>query len=177
MEYSFCPKCGASLEARLIKPLEPERLVCSACQFVFFLDPKVAACTIISLEGKIVLLQRGIEPGYGKWVFPGGYVDRGETVADAAIREAREEVSLDVRLLSLLGVYSYPHSPVIIIVYLAEVTGGILQAADEALDARLFEPQSIPWSELAFPSTQEALRQYVSALLPTPLSSSAAPER
>ena len=80
-------------------------MVCSACQFVFFLDPKVAACTIIPLDGKIVLLQRAIEPGYGKWVFPGGYVDRGETVADAAIREAREEVSLEVRLVSLLDVY------------------------------------------------------------------------
>jgi ADP-ribose pyrophosphatase YjhB (NUDIX family) len=77
---------------------EPARLVCKQCDFVFFLDPKVAACAIIHEPGGIVLLQRAIEPGYGKWVFPGGYVDRGETVADAAIREAKEEVNLEVRL-------------------------------------------------------------------------------
>ena len=131
---------------------------------MFFLDPKVAACTIIHLPDGIVLLQRAIEPGYGKWVFPGGYVDRGETVADAAIREAKEEVNLDVQLASLLGVYSYQHSPVIIVVYLAEAVGGLLKAADEALDVRLFAPETIPWDELAFPSTKEALRQYVEAL-------------
>jgi 8-oxo-dGTP diphosphatase len=184
MEYSFCPKCGATLEARLLKPNEPARLVCSRCQFVFFLDPKVAACTIIPSDGKIVLLQRGIEPGYGKWVFPGGYVDRGETVPDAAVREAREEVNLEVCLTSLLGVYSYEHSPVIIIVYLAEVTGGELKAADEALDVRLYSPEEIPWTELAFPSTREALRQYVRELaqsrrhrLPTSVQQNSGTER
>src|SRR5262249_40144672 len=163
MEYSFCPKCGGSLMSRHLKISEPARLVCEQCQFVFFLDPKVAACTIIHQPGGIVLLKRAIEPGYGKWVFPGGYVDRGETVAAAAVREAKEEVNLEVRLLSLLGVYSYPHSPVIIIVYLAESVGGLLKAADEALDVRLFAPETIPWEELAFPSTHEALHQYVSA--------------
>src|SRR6185503_2654090 len=103
MEYSFCPKCGGSLESRLLKTSEPSRLVCKQCHFVFFLDPKVAACTIIRQPGGIVLLQRAIEPGYGKWVFPGGYVDRGETVADAAVREAKEEVNLEVQLVSLLS--------------------------------------------------------------------------
>ena len=164
MEYTFCPKCGGTLESRILKTSEPARLVCKQCDFVFFLDPKVAACAIIHQPGGIVLLQRAIEPGYGKWVFPGGYVDRGETVADAAIREAKEEVNLEVRLDSLLGVYSYRQSPVIIVVYLATVTGGLLAAADEALDVRMFNPEAIPWNELAFPSTQEALRQYVGGL-------------
>ena len=97
MEYSFCPKCGGALKLLLLKTSEPARLVCKLCDFVFFLDPKVAACTIIHQPGGIVLLQRAIEPGYGKWVFPGGYVDRGETVADAAVREAKEEVNLDLK--------------------------------------------------------------------------------
>ncbi len=172
MEYSFCPKCGGKLELRLLKNSEPARLVCTQCDFVFFLDPKVAACTIIHLPEGIVLLQRAIEPGYGKWVFPGGYVDRGETVADAAIREAKEEVNLEVRLASLVGVYSYRHSPVIIVVYLAEAVGGLLKAADEALDVRLFAPETIPWNELAFPSTQEALHQYVQGLGDGPIARS-----
>jgi ADP-ribose pyrophosphatase YjhB (NUDIX family) len=161
MEYSFCPKCGGALESRLLKASDPARLVCDQCQFVFFLDPKVAACAIIHEPGGIVLLQRAIEPGYGKWVFPGGYVDRGETVADAAVREAKEETNLEVRLVSLLGVYSYRHSPVVIVVYVAEAVGGLLKAADEALDVRLFGLEAIPWGDLAFPSTHEALRQYI----------------
>ena len=77
--YSYCPLCAGSLESRSLKTTEPERLVCVRCGFVFYLDPKVAVGTIIlDEESRIVLVRRAIEPGYGKWVFPGGYVDRGE---------------------------------------------------------------------------------------------------
>ena len=160
MEYSFCPKCGGALESKVLKAFEPARLVCSRCQFVFFLDPKVAAGALFKLDGSIVLLQRGIEPSYGKWVFPGGYVDRGETVEGAAVRETKEEVNLDIRLVSLLNVYSYANSPVIVVVYTAEIVGGKLKAGDETLDVRAFAPKKLPWSELAFPSTFEALAAY-----------------
>src|SRR6059058_199839 len=77
--FRFCPRCGGAFERRLLKASEPERLVCTACQYVFYLDPKIAVGTIIrSASDRIVLVRRAIEPGYGKWVFPGGYVDRGE---------------------------------------------------------------------------------------------------
>jgi len=103
--YSFCPMCGGALEPRAIKQNEPERLVCVRCGFVFYLDPKVAVGTIIRDDGgRIALVKRAIEPGYGKWVYPGGYVDRGELVHDAAIREAREESGLHVRLGRLINV-------------------------------------------------------------------------
>ena len=88
--YSFCPMCGGTLAPRLLKSTEPPRLVCGGCAFVFYLDPKVAVGTIIRDErNHIVLVRRAIEPGYGLWVFPGGFVDRGEPVTTAAIREAR----------------------------------------------------------------------------------------
>jgi 8-oxo-dGTP diphosphatase len=161
MEYSFCPKCGGTLDSRMLKPSEPPRLVCGQCQFVFFLDPKIAAGAIFSLDGGVVMVRRGIEPSYGKWVFPGGYVDRGETVRSAAIRETKEEANLEVRILSLLDVYSYAKSSVIVVVYTAEIVSGKLMAGDEALEARAFNPKAIPWAELAFPSTFEALRAYV----------------
>ncbi len=167
IEYRFCPTCGGTLEARLLKAGEPSRLVCARCGFVFYLDPKVAVGTIISHgDGRLVLVKRAIDPGYGLWVFPGGYVDRGEELTAAAIREAREESGLEVRLDGLVNIYSYPRRPLIIIVYAATAIGGELcNDDDECLEARLFSREEIPWDALAFQSTNEALRDFLAGRL------------
>jgi len=160
--YSFCPLCGGDLDLRSLKPSEPDRLVCIRCGFVFYQDPKVAVGTIISTSSNdLVLVRRAIQPGYGKWVFPGGFVDRGEAVLTAAVREAREEVGLDIRIDRLLNVYSYPGVAPVIIVYLATSLGGTLECDDEGLEVRLFAPDAVPWDELAFRSTQDALREFL----------------
>ena len=164
--YRFCPPCGAALELKVLKESEPPRLVCTACGFVFYLDPKVAACTICMVDGGIVLLRRAIEPQLGKWVFPGGFVDRGESVPSAAMRETREEVNLRVTLTGILDVYSFAGSEVVIVVYAADVVGGTLAACDECLEVRAFPPEEIPWGELAFESTRAALRDYVRRFFP-----------
>ena len=149
----FCPCCGGQLAPRTLKTGDPERMTCAACGFVLYLDPKVAVGTIISAgDGRLVLVRRAIEPGYGLWVFPGGYVDRGEQIIDAAVREAREESGLDVRIDRLVNIYSYPgtsdHHRVT-----APVLGGELCTDDECLEARLFARDEIPWDMLAFRST------------------------
>lgn len=150
----------------MLKATEPERLVCAACQFVFYLDPKIAVGTIIRIDDRrLVLVRRAIEPGYGKWVFPGGYVDRGETLTTAAIREAREECGLDVRLDGLVNIYSYPKRAPVIVVYAATAIGGTLGCDDECLEAALFSSETIPWQELAFRSTEEGLHDYLAGLL------------
>ena len=159
--FSFCPQCGGRLERKRFRDTEPERLVCSACAFIFYEDPKIAACTIPVVDNKIVLLKRGIEPSYGKWVFPGGFMDRGERVEEAAIRETWEEANLRVEIERLLNVYSYPGQPTVIIVYLVKVVGGQLEAMDETLEVATFAPDEIPWDDLAFESTKEALREYL----------------
>jgi 8-oxo-dGTP diphosphatase len=164
--YRFCPRCGGPLASRIIKEAEPPRLVCDACRFVFYLDPKVAACTICMVDGGIVLLKRSIEPRVGTWVFPGGFVDRGEQVSAAAVRETLEESHLRVTLTGILDVYSFPGSEVVVVVYAAEVVGGELCAGDECSDARAFPPEMIPWGELAFESTRAALRDYVRRFFP-----------
>jgi ADP-ribose pyrophosphatase YjhB (NUDIX family) len=159
--YRFCPSCGGALETRVLRDGDPPRLVCAVCGFVLYLDPKVAVGTIIvTAEGKVVLVRRAIEPGYGLWVFPGGYVDRGEEVTTAARREAREEAGLEIRLEGLVNIYSYPGRPLIIIVYSASIISGDLCIDEECLEARLFSRDEIPWDQLAFRSTHEALRDY-----------------
>ena len=159
--YRFCPSCGSRLESRLLKASEPERPVCTSCGFIVYLDPKVAVGTIIrTSDERLVLVRRAIEPGYGLWVFPGGYVDRGEDITAAAIREAREESGLEVRLDRLINIYSYGGRSPIIIVYAATALGGDLCGDDECLEAGLFSREEIPWDSLAFQSTTDALREY-----------------
>ncbi|HEV3057319.1 MAG TPA: NUDIX hydrolase [Vicinamibacterales bacterium] len=173
--YQFCPRCGAALERQRLKATEPIRPVCTRCGFVFYLDPKVAVGTIIrTARDKLVLVRRAIEPGYGKWVYPGGYVDRGEPLTDAAVREAREECALIVQLEGLVNIYSYPGRVPVIVVYAATAIGGDLRADDECLEAAEFATDDIPWGELAFRSTEDGLRDYLSGLR-HPVSSPPAP--
>jgi 8-oxo-dGTP diphosphatase len=158
--FKYCPVCGGRFETRLLRAGEPERLVCTQCGFVFYLDPKVAVGTIIRNDaGQIVLVRRAIEPGYGKWVFPGGYVDRGEAVTAAALREAREETGLEIRIDRLIDVYSYAGRAPVIIVYAATMIGGCLACDEESFEARFFAPEAIPWDELAFRSTEAGVRE------------------
>jgi ADP-ribose pyrophosphatase YjhB (NUDIX family) len=141
--------------------------VCVQCGFIFYLDPKIAVATIIRMaDERIVLVRRAINPGYGLWVFPGGYVDRGEEILEAAIREAREESGLDVRLDGLVNIYSYAGRTPIIVVYAATAIGGDLCCGDdECLEAGTFTAADVPWDELAFPSTREALHDYLTGML------------
>lgn len=159
--FRFCSACGGPLDVRSLKAGDPDRLVCRQCGYVLYLDPKVAVGTIIDDgEGRVVLVRRAIEPGYGKWVFPGGYVDRGEHVVAAAVREAREESGLHIQVHGLVDVYSYAGRTPIILVYAASRIAGDLQVDEEGLEARWFAVHEVPWDELAFRSTYEGMKDY-----------------
>jgi 8-oxo-dGTP diphosphatase len=124
-----------------------ERPSCPGCGWTLFLDPKVAAAAVLELSGGILLCRRAIEPGLGKWSFPAGFVDRGEVVETALLREIEEETGLAARLAGLVGVYSHPGNPVVLIVYAGKAEGTPRPSA-EASDLRVFPPDAPP--ELAF---------------------------
>ena len=160
-EYNFCPRCAGRFEERVLKKGDPERLVCGSCGFVFYLGPKLVAGAIFELEGEILLVQRDIEPGYGKWTFPGGFVERGERAEVAAEREVLEECGLEIRAGGIIGLYSYEGQIPAIAVFGAEVVGGEPVPLDETMDVKAFPRDGLPWSEMAFPSTEQALKDYL----------------
>jgi ADP-ribose pyrophosphatase YjhB (NUDIX family) len=152
-EARFCPRCGQPAEVTF-----PRRIVCPHCGYAAYYNPKpVAAAIPVDGDGQIILLRRGFDPGKGLWTFPGGFVDLGESVEDAARREAEEELAIQITLDGLVGVYSRPQDRVVLIVYRAR-TGGRPQTTAEAVEVRAFAPDAIPWGELAFWSTERALR-------------------
>ena len=146
-DTNYCQRCGQPLEQREFegKP----RPTCPSCGLVVFLDPKVAVVVLVSANGKLLFVQRGVEPQIGKWCFPGGYVDRGEEVEAAARREVLEETGLEVDITGLIGVYSLPSNPVIVVAYSGRIAGGELMAGTDAQDADWFEAGGLP--DLAFP--------------------------
>ena len=113
------------------------------------------------LDGGIVLIQRAIEPGYGKWTFPGGFVERGETTEAAAEREVLEETGLEIEVAGIIGLYSYEGQIPAIAVFEARITSGEPRALDETMDVKSFTRDNLPWAEIAFPSTEHALKDYL----------------
>jgi len=159
----FCPLCGGPLVRQPVPPENREHPVCSGCRFVFYLAPKVVAGTLPIRDGRVLLTRRAIEPSRGLWTFPGGYVDWGEDVREGARRETLEEVGLTVRLDGLLGLYSYAGSPVVVLVFLAAVPDGAepVLCTNEVLEVAYFGPDEIPWDFLAFPSSRDALQDWI----------------
>jgi ADP-ribose pyrophosphatase YjhB (NUDIX family) len=160
-DYKFCPRCGGRLEERLLKSGDPERLVCAECGFVFYLGPKLVAGALFELDGGILLVQRDIEPGYGKWTFPGGFVERGEAAEAAAEREVLEECGVEIEVDGIVGLYTYEGQIPAIAVFAARAIGGEPEPLDETMDVRSFPRDGLPWADMAFPSTEHALKDYL----------------
>ena len=159
----FCMQCGAPLAERIPPGDDRKRLVCLSCGYIAYINPKLVVGAIPVVDGKVLLLRRGIEPRIGTWTYPGGFLEMGETSEEGACREAREELGITVGGLRLLGAYSRPSAGIVTIVYLADLIEGEPRPSAEALEAAFFGPDEIPWSELAFPTTVSALRDWVAS--------------
>ena len=145
---NFCPNCGASLMHKSVNGrLRP---VCPDCDHIVYFDPKVAVVAMITDRDHVLLVQRGIDPGAGKWALPAGFVDWDEAPAEAAIRETLEETGLQVQIERLLDVFPRRDHGLadIVIAYAVTITGGELCAGDDAAAAGWFTRDDLP--ELVF---------------------------
>jgi ADP-ribose pyrophosphatase YjhB (NUDIX family) len=159
-QFKYCPFCATPLiEKNVSNVLRP---ACPACGFISFLEPKLVTVVIVQHAGKILLGRRNMNPARGKWTFFGGYVDRGEKVEAAAIREVKEETNLDARLDELLGLYSEKDNPHVLIAYSASVINDDISCLapqpDEISELAFFTPEEIP--ELAFPFDTQILQDW-----------------
>ena len=160
-EFNYCPQCGEKLQDTLVHGRQ--RPVCSACGYVVYLDPKVGAGAVVELDGKVVLVRRGMNPMRGYWSLPSGYVERDEAPDQTAVRELEEETGLRVAVDNLLNVYSFSHEGTggrgVLVLYAAHVVGGHLQAGDDAAEVGTYGPQELP-EDIAFDTHIQALRDW-----------------
>ena len=157
-DVRFCPRCGQDATVNY-----PRSIVCPTCGYAAFYNPKPVACAIPqTAEGHLILMRRGFEPRRGHWSMPGGFVDLGESVEQAAIREVQEELNLHIELTHLIGVYSRAEDRTVVVVY-AATTHGTPTLTEEALEVRAFAPIDIPWQDLAFWSDKSALSDHLAS--------------
>jgi 8-oxo-dGTP diphosphatase len=162
MELKYCPMCATELVRQ--ERFGAIRQCCPnlECGFISFLDPKVVAVVLIEHEGRILLGRRNIDPGKGQWSFLSGYVNRGEKVEEAAIREVKEETNLTVSLTGLLGIYSERDYAHLLLVYRAELVSDLAEMQpqeEEVMELALFTPDEMP--PLAFRFDQHILTAWL----------------
>jgi 8-oxo-dGTP diphosphatase len=159
--HHYCLHCGAELVTRVIEGRHVE--ACPNDDFVLWRDPKVSTAVVVEVTGGVVLGRRAIEPGYGLWCLPGGFVNHDESPADAATRECAEEICARVRLTSLIGVYHVPKehaSSMVGIAYRASIIDGEEpRAGAEMLEVGVFPVDALP--PLAFPSHRHVIDEFV----------------
>lgn len=142
MRFQYCPRCAAPLVTGPVGGRDREH--CEGCGFIAFHNPAPVGMAVIEHRGSLVLIRRAAAPLAGYWAPPAGYVEVGESVPDAVVREAKEECGLSVALDRLIGVYSHPEVAVVLIAYAAHATGGEPVAGDDASDVGLFRPGALP---------------------------------
>ena len=158
----FCSRCGAPLASGPLPTESRDRLACAACGFIAYVNPRLVVTTIpVTDAGEAVLIRRGIDPGYGDWAQPGGFLEIDETVSEAAVRETLEETGLVIEPGAIVGVYSRLEAAVVVIVYEARIIGGSPRPNPEALEITAFTADRIPWDRIAFKTSYWALRDWV----------------
>ncbi len=156
----YCGDCGSPVELRIPAGDDRERYICLACGSIHYQNPKLVVGCVAEFGDRILLCRRAIEPRQGLWTLPAGFMENGETVEEAAVRETAEEAKARVEILSLFSVVSLPHISQVYMLFRGRLLDEDFGAGHETLEVRLFLERDIPWDELAFPSIAHTLDRY-----------------
>ncbi len=156
----YCSACGAAVEFRIPADDNRARHICTACNMIHYQNPRMVIGSIPQWEDKVLLCRRAIEPQYGKWTLPGGFMENGESTAQAAIRETLEEACARIAIIDLYSMYSLPYINQVHLLFRAELLDLNFGPGQESLEVKLFSETEIPWDELAFRPVRYSLEHY-----------------
>lgn len=157
---NFCSHCGNQLDYVVPRDDDRPRHVCPACNRIHYINPKLVVGCVADWEDRILLCKRAIEPRYGKWTLPAGFLEAGETVAEGARRETLEEAQANVEIIAPYTLLNLTFVNQVYIMFRARLIDGKFGTGSESLDVRLFEESEIPWDDLAFKTVHETLRLF-----------------
>lgn len=157
----FCTECGSSLRLQIPEGDDRERYVCSRCGHIHYQNPRVIVGCLPTVDDQILLCRRAIEPRYGKWTLPAGFMENGETTAEGAARETWEEAEARATGITLYRVFDVPQIHQVYVFYRCGIENGAFGAGPESLETALFTESEIPWDELAFPVVSELLEEFL----------------
>jgi ADP-ribose pyrophosphatase YjhB (NUDIX family) len=156
----FCANCGAPVARRVPPGDTLARWVCDACGEIHYQNPKLVISTVPEHEGRVLLCRRAIEPRYGYWTLPAGFMENDETAGQAALRETLEEAGAAVQLGAPFTLISVPRVNQVHLFYLARLGGLEFKPGEETLEVGLFEEAAIPWKDIAFRTVAATLRHW-----------------
>jgi ADP-ribose pyrophosphatase YjhB (NUDIX family) len=158
---NYCSHCGNKVSLKIPEGDTIPRFVCESCGRIHYQNPRMVVGCIPVWQNKILLCKRAIEPRYGKWTIPAGFLENNETVEQGAIRETIEESGADVSIVRLHSLYSLPHVNQVYAIFLADMNSENFKAGDETLECKLYEISDIPWDEIAFTAVHFSLKKYM----------------
>ena len=156
----FCSDCGSKLEKRIPEGDNLKRDCCTKCDLIHYSNPKVIVGTVPIKDNKVLLCKRAIQPRYGLWTLPAGFLENGETIEEGAFRETKEETNTEVKMGNLYAIFNIPQIHQVYMLHLAEVINEDYGETSESLEVEFFGESDIPWEELAFPFVPTTLKNY-----------------
>ncbi len=157
---NYCSECGAPVILKVPLGDNLPRYVCGRCHAIHYQNPKMVVGCIPEQGHEILLCRRAIDPRYGLWTLPAGFMENGETTAAAAAREAQEEANAQVDIGCLFSLFNLPHINQVYLIFHGRLLNADYAAGTESLEVRLFRETDIPWDQLAFPAIQHTLQHY-----------------
>ena len=157
---NYCSECGERVRVRVPEGDSLPRHVCDACGTIHYQNPKIVVGCIPEWEDRILLCRRAIEPRYGLWTLPAGFMENGETVQQGAARETLEEARARVEIGALYTLFNLPHINQVYMLFRARLLDLQFSPGEESLDVELMSEADIPWERMAFPTVSEALKLY-----------------